>query len=79
MSKVIFCLDKSIQTLGITANYLAVEAKVPPNSVYNMVENKTTRIHLVTIHTLLDTMNRIAKENDVNQRFGIEDVIKYVN
>lgn len=77
MSKIFFCLDKTIKKLGVTPNRVAVEAKIAPNTIYNMIENKTSRIHMDTIKSLLDAINRIAKDEGIPQKFVITDVITY--
>ncbi|MGE6379592.1 XRE family transcriptional regulator [Peribacillus muralis] len=77
MSETFFCLDETINILGVTPNRVAVEAKISPNTIYNMIENKTTRIHKNTITSLLDAINDIATEKGINKRFTIADILTY--
>lgn len=77
MSETLFCLDETIKILGVTPNRVAVEAKLPPNTIYNMIENKTTRIHKNTITSLLDAINKIAKEKKISKLFTISDILSY--
>ena len=77
MSKTYFCLDDTIKKLGVTPNRIAVEAKIPPNTIYNMKDNNTTRIHIKTITSLLDAINDIAAEKGIEKVFTITDILTY--
>lgn len=77
MGRIIFTLQKTLDKLDISGNRLAVEAKVRPNTVYNILENNASRINTETLEKLLDALNSIAKEKGVRRDFSIEDIMKY--
>lgn len=77
MGKLLFCIDKTIKQLKVTPNRVAVEAKISPNTVYNMIGNNLSRVHLSTLENLLDAINRIAEEKGIPAEFTIDDIFIY--
>lgn len=57
----------------ITKGAIAREAKVRPNVLYEMGENKTKRIEIETLNKIMSAINRIA-----GKRVEISDVIEYI-
>ncbi len=77
MGKITFTLHSTLKQLKISGNRLAVEAKVRPTTVYNILENDSTRMNIETLTKLLDALNSIAEEDGIRREFSIEDIIKY--
>lgn len=72
-----FTLAETLDRLKITRNKLAVESKIRPATIADLVHGHTKRIELVTLTSLLDTLNVLVKDKGIN--VTIEDIIKYVN
>jgi len=64
-------LQRSLDELGISKNRLAVESKIRPNTIYDIVDNQITLIKMVTLETILDTLNSIAIEKGINKKLNI--------
>ncbi|OPH47595.1 hypothetical protein BC351_10410 [Paenibacillus ferrarius] len=77
MSKITLHLDEILNELGITRNHLAVEAKVRPTTLLEMVHGKTQAVKFDTLIKILDTLNIIAFKNCFERRYTIGDLIKY--
>lgn len=77
MGKIHFTLKDTIKRLNTTPNRIAVEAKVRPPTVYNMVENKTSRVSMDTLADIIDALNVIAEERGIQEEFDVEDVFIY--
>ncbi|MEN8702463.1 helix-turn-helix domain-containing protein [Bacillus infantis] len=77
MGKIVCTLDKSLKKLGVTPNRVAVEAKIRPNTIYNMLENSASRYSSDTLASIIDALNVIAKEKGMKEDFDIESVILY--
>jgi predicted transcriptional regulator len=78
MAKIVWTLDKIIEELGISANRLSVEAKVRPNTIYNMVYNKAVRFHFPTVAQILVALNKIAEEENTHKEYDIPDILKFI-
>lgn len=70
---IIIKLAEVLEAHNITKNTLAREAKVRPNLVYEMCDNKTKRIELETFDKLMTTLNELVGRN-----VPIQDIIEYV-
>lgn len=70
---IVFKLGEVLDEHGITKNALAREAKVRPNLVYEMCDNKTKRIEIETFNKLLSTLNILT-----GSEIPIEKVIQYI-
>jgi predicted transcriptional regulator len=77
MGKIVFTLNKTLSKLDITPNQLAVEAKVRPTTIYNMVKNDSSRINTETLVHIIDTLNKFAKEQGKRADFDTTDVFIY--
>jgi predicted transcriptional regulator len=77
MGRLFWKLDSCLDELKITPNRLSVEAKVRPNTIYNLVYNKATRFHFPTVVQVLDALNQITKEEGIEKTFKIEDILEY--
>ncbi|KZE78833.1 helix-turn-helix domain-containing protein [Paenibacillus elgii] len=76
--KVRFNLGRTIEELGITRNKLAVESKTRPATVLDLVSGETKRIEIHTLVNLLDTLNKIAREQGITRKITISDIIEYI-
>lgn len=70
-----FTLTETLDRLGITRNKLAVESKIRPATIADLVHGQTKRIELGTLVSLLDTLNLLVEDKGIN--VTIEDIIKY--
>lgn len=77
MAEIVWTLDRILKEMEITPNRLSVEAKIRPNTVYNMVYNKAVRFHFDTAVRVLVALNRIAEEENIHKRFDIPDILEY--
>lgn len=71
----IFTLGKTLDELKITKNKLAVEAKIRPNTISNLVNGDVNSIRMDTLQAIIDTLNTLSKENGVEKVYGITDVL----
>lgn len=76
MGGIKFTLEKTLERLNITRNRLAVEAKIRPNTISDLASGKTKRIEFATLISILDELNRVAKERG-KREITIEDIIAY--
>lgn len=74
---IVFTLKKTLNELGITKNKLAVESKIRPATIADIVNGKSKRIELDTLLNILDTLNQFAKEKGIDQEIKVEDVFIY--
>ncbi|TLS53380.1 helix-turn-helix transcriptional regulator [Paenibacillus antri] len=56
----------------ITKNALAREAKVRPNLIYDLCDDKTKRIDLETLAVIIVTLNELTGKN-----YGVGDILEY--
>jgi hypothetical protein len=75
--KFTFQLDKILEELEITSNYLAVQSKTRPNSVLALSKGQMQRLDLDFLLKLLVQLNIEAKEKGLNKTYTIDDIIKY--
>lgn len=68
-----FRLSEILTAHNITKNTLAREAKVRPNVVYEMCDNKTQRIELKTLGKLLRTLTELT-----GKQINVGDVLEYI-
>ncbi|RFB34018.1 helix-turn-helix domain-containing protein [Brevibacillus sp. VP] len=76
MGRIKFTLEKTLERLNITRNRLAVEAKIRPNTISDLTIGKTKRLEFATLISILDELNRVAKERG-ERAVTIEDIIAY--
>jgi len=74
-----FKLVHILEELNQTKNSIAVESKVRPATIHDLVEGNTKRIELPTIERVLDTLNNIAKEKKLTKTYTLDDLIEYTN
>jgi hypothetical protein len=72
-----FHLDKILDELGITSNYLAVQSKTRPNSVLALSKGQMQRVDLTFLSNLLVQLNIEAKNKNLNKTYTINDIIKF--
>ncbi|TYS55787.1 helix-turn-helix domain-containing protein [Bacillus infantis] len=77
MGKIYFTLDKVLNELEVTPNYVAVKAQVRPNTLYKMQDNDIARINIDVLEKILDALNEISREKSIHTKFNIEDVLTY--
>jgi predicted transcriptional regulator len=69
-----FTLKETLKEIdeNLTRNKLAVEAKVRPGTIADIVNGESKRIELDTLKRILDVLNEMA-----DREITIEDVIVY--
>ncbi|WP_431086281.1 helix-turn-helix domain-containing protein [Paenibacillus sp. 8b26] len=67
-----FKLEELLQEIGITKNALAREAKIRPNTIYEMCSNTTKRIEFKTFNTVMETLIRLS-----GRQLTLHDVLEY--
>ncbi|MGE6756244.1 helix-turn-helix domain-containing protein [Rossellomorea sp. NPDC071047] len=79
MAKIIWKLDRVLEDLDISPNRLSVEAKVRPNTIYNMVYNEAVRFHFDTVIKVLVALNEIADQEGIHKEYNIGDILEFKN
>jgi len=70
---IIFKLDSLLNDIGVSKNALAREAKVRPNLIYEICDNKTKRIEIETFNKLLAALAELAGRNVL-----LSEIIDYI-
>ncbi|MEC0210217.1 helix-turn-helix transcriptional regulator [Paenibacillus ehimensis] len=78
MSEIKFNLEETLQTLEITMNKLAVQARLRPTTIVELTHGDSKAIKFDTLIKILDTLNYFAEEKRIERVFTIHDVIEYV-
>jgi DNA-binding Xre family transcriptional regulator len=70
-----FTLKETLKDIdeNLTRNKLAVEAKVRPATIADIVNGESKRIELDTLKRILDVLNKMSDTREIT----IEDVIVY--
>ncbi|MBT2718306.1 helix-turn-helix transcriptional regulator [Bacillus sp. ISL-57] len=71
-------LNEVLEEISVSPNKFAVESKIRSNTIYDLVNNKTKMITWKTLVAIIDTLNRIAEENNETRKFNLEDIIEYI-
>lgn len=77
MGKTQFVLHETLKDIDVSGYRIAVEAKIRPNTIYDIIENKKKTISLEYLTAIIEALNRISKEKKLGISFGIMDVIDY--
>ncbi|MEH7457710.1 helix-turn-helix transcriptional regulator [Bacillus sp. JJ1127] len=78
MSSMVFTLGDTMEEIGITKNKLAVESKVRPATISNLVSGEVGLIRFDTLQSILDALNVMAGEKGMDKTYRIEDVVQYI-
>ncbi|MRB43012.1 helix-turn-helix domain-containing protein [Bacillus thuringiensis] len=78
MSSMVFTLGETMEEIGITKNKLAVESKVRPATISNLVNGEVGLVRFDTLKSILDALNQLAEKNGVDKTYRIEDVVQYI-
>lgn len=70
-------LNKTLSELEITRNALAVESKTRPATINELAVGKPRQINFSTLESILEALNRIAKEKGVKRKFTVSDIFEY--
>jgi DNA-binding Xre family transcriptional regulator len=70
-------LGEILNELEISKNALAVEGKIRPATVAKYEKGDVSRIESETLLGILNTANKIARQQGKDKTFGIEDLIEY--
>ena len=69
----VFKLEQVLNENNITKNALAREAKVRPNLIYEICDNKTRRIELENFDKIIKTLTEMT-----GKKIQVHDLIEYV-
>ncbi|EHS55176.1 helix-turn-helix domain-containing protein [Paenibacillus sp. Aloe-11] len=73
-----FKLGDILEELDISRNKLAVEAKIRPATIIDMVNGKTKRLELETLVHILDALNRFARQRRFTRTITLADIVEYI-
>lgn len=77
MGNVRFVLNETLEEMGISGYRVAVEAKIRPNTIYDLLDNQKKTISLEQLAAIVDALNYLAKEQGIKANFDIMDVLEY--
>ncbi|MEH7380859.1 XRE family transcriptional regulator [Bacillus sp. JJ1533] len=60
-----------------TRNALAVEAKIRPLTINEIVNGEVKQINLRTLGDIIETLNRIAHEKGIQKKYNVTDIFEY--
>jgi predicted transcriptional regulator len=66
-------LGHTLGELQITKNAIAVEAKIRPATIHDLVNGNAKQINFETLKAIIDALNRLSKE----KMYSVEDVFTY--
>jgi predicted transcriptional regulator len=66
-------LGNTLEELKITKNAIAVEAKIRPATIHDLVNGNAKQINFETLKAIIDALNRLSKE----KTYSVEDVFTY--
>lgn len=69
-----FTLGDTLKELKITNNKLAVESKVRPGTIKDLVDGRSKSINFATIIAIVTALNRISNEKNIDKHCGIDDI-----
>jgi DNA-binding Xre family transcriptional regulator len=72
MGSIKFTLNKTLNEFHMSRNKLAVQARIRPATIADMVNGKTKRIELPTLVSILDALNR-----EGIRKVTVDDVFQY--
>lgn len=72
-------LSSVLEELGQTRNWLAVESKVRPGTIYDLHDGKTKRIELETMERILYVLNSYAKQKGIEVTYTLDSLISYTD
>jgi DNA-binding Xre family transcriptional regulator len=70
-------LERTLINLETTRNALAVEAKVRPATINELVSGNAKQISFKTLKEILEALNRISVEKGLNKSINVEDVFSF--
>lgn len=71
-------LKKTIDDLGITANALAVQARVRPLTIYDLCKGKSRQISLATLNDVILALNYFSQKKGVKKKHSVSDILEHV-
>ena len=74
-----FTLGDTLKELKITNNKLAVESKIRPGTIKDLVDGRSKSINFATIIAIVTALNRISNEKNLDKHYGIDDVFTIDN
>lgn len=74
-----FTLGDTLKELKITNNKLAVESKIRPGTIKDLVDGRSKSINFATIIAIVTALNRISNEKNFDKHCGIDDIFTIEN
>ncbi|AND39593.1 helix-turn-helix domain-containing protein [Cytobacillus oceanisediminis] len=74
---IVTTLGDTLEELQITKNFLAVESKVRPATIGDLVNGKAKAIQFDTLTAVINALNRIALEQGKTRRYDVNDVFVF--
>lgn len=66
-------LKNTLDKHGISANKLAVESKVRPSTIYNIINNESSSVTYETLTAIIKTLRELTNDDNIN----VTDVFEY--
>lgn len=66
-------LKETLDKHDISANKLAVESKVRPTTIYNIINNKSSSVTYETLTAIIKTLRELTGDDQID----VTDVFKY--
>lgn len=70
-------LEKTIKSLGITRNALAVESKIRPVTINTLYSAEAKQLSAHTLGEILKALDRIALSKGIEKKHKISDIFEY--
>ncbi|WP_283637824.1 helix-turn-helix domain-containing protein [Bacillus velezensis] len=71
-------LKKTLEELDhLTRNALAVEAKVRPATINDIVAGNSKQINMETLNAIIETLNTISKEKGLDKKYSVSDIFEH--
>ncbi len=70
-------LGETLKELDTSRNALAVEAKIRPATINELVNGKMKQFNFETLADILKALNRITEEKGHLKKYNVNDVFEY--
>lgn len=74
-----FTLGDTLKELEVTNNKLAVESKIRPGTIKDLVDGRSKSINFATILAIVTALNQISKGKGYDKSYGIDDIFTIEN
>jgi DNA-binding Xre family transcriptional regulator len=67
-------LEETLKDIDTTRNALAVESRVRPATINELVSGNAKQISFKTLKEIIEALNRISEEKGINNTYNVEDI-----